>query len=90
MTQTRKQNYALRENGIKQVRAGIDRWLKGSLTRALSFHVKVLALLANPYLTEGEELKHAAERRAEYVPKFVIEKQARWMRREKSLPGLVR
>ena len=68
MTQTRKQNYALRENGIKQV----------------------LALLANPYLTEGEELKHAAKRRAEYVPKFVIEKQARWMRREKSLPGLVR
>ncbi|KAL5502279.1 hypothetical protein EMCRGX_G009025 [Ephydatia muelleri] len=69
MTQTRKRNYALRENGIKQVSA----------------------LLANPYLSEEEEFKHAAERRAQYVPKFVIEKKARWMRREKSLfPGLVR
>lgn len=63
MTQTRKRNYAARENGIKQVSA----------------------LLAKPYLSEQEEFKHAAERRAEYVPKFVMEKQARWMRREKSL-----
>ena len=46
-------------------------------------YTQVSAVLSQPYLTQDEELQHARERRAQYVPKFVREKRTRWMKRSK-------
>ena len=46
-------------------------------------YTQVSTVLFQPYLTQDEELQHARERRAQYVPKFVREKRARWMKRSK-------
>ena len=46
-------------------------------------YTQVSAMLSQSYLTQDEEVHHARERRLEYVPKFVRERRARWMKRTK-------
>lgn len=46
-------------------------------------YTQVSAMLSQSYLTQDEEVHHARERRLEYVPKFVHERRARWMKRTK-------
>ena len=38
--------------------------------------------LSHPYLTQSEELGHAQERKSQYVPKWKLAAQQRWMKKQ--------
>ena len=53
--------------------------------------LQVMSLLSRPYLTQGEELLHAKQRRDRYIPRFIRESEKRWMRKKtEAFPELKR